>query len=300
MISVSAAAYEEYCPWWPEAQRRGVKLKAAYEDSIMKGQVIRREGFALTNGEDCFLRVRAQGWSMELPNACTFQAAYVFDLDGNGKKDLLLRLYTGAVGARQTTELIAILIDPDGQPHLSRWYSFFGEPMVTDFDGDGRFEFIDSGYGGSKRDKHNYWFFVLYEARDAEWHRVDGRHGEIESPQYTWYTHRGNRKPVQFASGDEPETGNLSTAPEKQGLIAKSIRWRYGHGGPHKIEFSDGSSCELFDGADTILARGTHYQWTAPSEWLLKQGPLDVVTTEDGGNCRINRVVVRVKAAGAK
>ncbi len=300
LISSAAAAYEQYCPWWPEAQRRGVKLKAAYEDVIGKGQVIRRDGFALTNSDDCFLRVRAQQWSMEVPDACTFRAAYVFDFDGNGKKDLLLRLGTGAVGSRPTTELVAILIDSDGQPHFSRWSLFSEGVLVTDFDGDGRYELIDSGYGGSKRDKHHYWFFVLYEARGAEWYRVDGKHGPIESPQYTWYTQRDNRKPVQFARGDEPETGNLSTAPKKQGLVATSIRWRYGNGGPHTIEFSDGSRCELFDGADTILARGSHYQWTKPTEWLLKQGSLDVVMQDETGSCHILRVVVRVKATGAK
>jgi len=299
LCAISVYAYEEYCPWWPEVERRQVRLKLAFEGPIDEGQVIRRDGFAITIN-DCSMRVRGQGWSMELPDACAFRAAYISDFDGNGQKDLLLRLFTGAAGTRPATDLIAILIDASGHPHFSRRYSFFGDPAVVDFDGDGRYEFIDSGYGGSKRDKHHYWYFVLYEARDAEWHRIDGKHGAIESPQYTWFTHRPNRKTVEFDRGDEPRTGNLSTATEKRGLIVKSIRWRYGTYGPHRIEFSDGSGCELFDGADTILARESHYQWTKPSEWLLKQGPLDVTSHEDAGNCYVSRVVVRVKAIGGK
>ncbi len=122
-------------------------------------------------------------------------ALYSGDLDHNGTTDLIYASYTGSVGLAPSMRMLTLLFDGSGRPVPAEMYGYFeidsrGIEDLLDLDGSGHAQLVRQGYDDG------YWITSLYEATDARWQLVHGRHAGREYPMFTRYTYRSNRVPV--------------------------------------------------------------------------------------------------------
>jgi hypothetical protein len=165
---------------------------------------------------------------------------YSADLDNNGTVDLIYAAYTGGNGLAPPMHVLTLLFDKAGRPVPSEMDGYFeidarGLQDLLDLDGDGRAELIRQAYDDG------YWITSAYEARDAHWHRISGRHASRTFPIYTRFTNRANRVPTTPAPGRHPTEDDLSndTTAYSGGLTA--VRWA-------NIQMSEDPQLDLSDG----------------------------------------------------
>jgi hypothetical protein len=182
-----------------------------------------------TEDEDLVLTGKDQGgrvWrvllgAMASSYPCRF---YVADLDRNRIDDAVLVCPTGGNGLAPSRHLLAITFDRQGRPVPFEADGYFEEDErgifdLVDMDRDGRAELIHMKYD------EGYWVTNLYEAGDARWRRVAGRHARRSYPLYTRFTYRPNRRPTRPRRGRNPFAPDLSNAaPALRGRIL-SYRW---------------------------------------------------------------------------
>jgi hypothetical protein len=149
---------------------------------------------------------------------------YTADLDRNRTRDAVFVCPTGGNGLAPSRHLFALTFDSEGRPVPFEAEGYFedgprGVFDLVDTDRDGRAELIHMSYDDG------YWITNLYEAQDARWRRVAGRHGRRSYPLYTRFTHRPNRRPTAPRAGRSPAAPDLSNdAPKLTGRLL-SYRW---------------------------------------------------------------------------
>jgi len=174
---------------------------------------------------------------------------YSVDLDHNGVVDLIYTSYTSRNGLAPSMYVLILMFDTSGRPVPSKMDGYFetdahGLKDLVDLDGDGRAELIRQSFDDG------YWITSLYEARDAHWHRIKGRHASRVFPLYTRFTNRPNRTPTTPAAGRHPYEDDLSNETAMYQGELKAVHW---------------SADEELEGPTLVLSGGTVCRATS---WL--------------------------------
>lgn len=141
------------------------------------------EGQFLITGQDALRRPFSYAWS-----AFAF-TAYVADLDGNGRQDLVLLAPTFGNGLAPTSLLTVLLFDREGRPLPWTVEGYFhadqqGVADLLDLNQDGRAELLYMSYG------NGFWATQLYSAQETHWLEVVGPFLKRKYPLYTRFTYR--------------------------------------------------------------------------------------------------------------
>lgn len=155
-------------------------------------------------------------WGFDTEPHMYYEAVYEGDIDGNGVRDVVIALGTGANGLGPPTHLIFLTFGRDGRPELFEVTGYFDARRtdifdLTDLDGDGRAELLYMVYDDG------YWITELYRPREARWERVAGRFAGFTFPLYTRFTNRPNHTPVRPAPGREPRAPDLIEENRRSG-----------------------------------------------------------------------------------
>jgi hypothetical protein len=170
-------------------------------------------------------------------------ALYSADLDHNGTADLIYASDTGGNGWAPSMHVLILLFDQGGRPVPSEMDGYFeidarGLKDLLDLDGDGRAELIRQAYDDG------YWITSAYEAVDAHWHRIIGRHASRTFPLYTRFTNRANREPTTPAPGRHPTEDDLSNDTVRYSSELAAVRWAdIQMSSNPEIDLSDGTVC---------------------------------------------------------
>jgi len=166
---------------------------------------------------------------------------YSADLDHNGVVDLIYTSYTSGNGWAPSMYVLILMFDKSGRPVPSKMDGYFetdahGLKDLVDLDGDGRAELIRQSFDDG------YWITSLYEARDAHWHHIKGRHASRVFPLYTRFTNRPNHVPVSPAAGRHPTEDDLSNEVAMYTGELRAVHW---------------SADEELEGPTLVLSGGT-------------------------------------------
>ena len=173
-------------------------------------------------------------------------ALYSADLDHNGIVDLIYAAYTGGNGLDPPMHVLTLLFDSSGRPVPSEMDGYFeidshGVKDLVDLDGDGRAELVRQSFDDG------YWITSLYEARDAHWTLIHGRHAARDYPMYTRFTNRSNRVPTNPGPGRHPIEDDLSNAVQPGGAEVRieHLKWANVQQSENPVlQLSDGRRCE--------------------------------------------------------
>ncbi len=170
---------------------------------------------------------------------------YSADLDHNGTTDVIYASFTGGNGLAPPMHLLTLMFDSIGRPVPSEMDGYFetdehGLKDLLDLDGDGRAELLRQSFDDG------YWITSLYEAQEARWHIVHGRHAGKQYPMYSRFTYRANRVSTTPAPGRHPVEDNLSNYFDASGpaLRLENMQWAdVQQSGNPILHFSDGRNC---------------------------------------------------------
>jgi len=151
-----------------------------------------------------------KAWSVHIGTpTCRGLSIYVADLDKNGLQDIVLYTGTCGNGLAPPAHIMTIMFDSQKRP------VFFEADGYSDYDEKGISDIIASDKSGKAELLYmnfddGYWITNLYEAEDARWQRIRGKHGKRTYPLFTSFTHRPNKKPVTPKQGRHPFAPDFS------------------------------------------------------------------------------------------
>ena len=144
---------------------------------------------------------------------------YYVDLNGDGRKDILIYTNPGGNGLSDLMELADFLIaKADGTYSHLAFEAYAGGPEdFIDINGDGRYEMLWVNFysaGGADQPFHSYWVYRVIEIQDDGLRLHDALIPEY--PKIIWFTEKPN---------DQPTT--RLTAVEREALIKESTaKWQ--------------------------------------------------------------------------
>ncbi len=149
---------------------------------------------------------------------------YTADLDKNGIQDGVLLAYTMGNGMAPTRHIDTLTFDDAGRPILFEIEGYFHEVAdgifdVVDLNSDDHAEIIYMNHS------NGYWVTSIYEASNARWKRMNGKHVERSYPLYTRFTNRPNRIAVTPKAGKNPTSDDLSNDTPKFTGQLTSYKW---------------------------------------------------------------------------
>lgn len=149
---------------------------------------------------------------------------YTADVDKNGIQDGVLLAYTMGNGTAPTRHIDTLTFDDAGRPILFEIEGYFHEVAdgifdVVDLNSDGHAEIIYMSHSAG------YWVTSIYEANNARWKRMNGKHAERSYPLYTRFTNRPNRVAVTPKAGKKATSDDLSNDTPKFTGQLTSYKW---------------------------------------------------------------------------
>ena len=143
--------------------------------------------------------------------------------------------------------VLTLMFEANGRPSLSEMDGYFetdarGLKDLLDLDGNGQAELLRQSFDDG------YWITSLYEARDARWQIIRGRHASREYPLYTRFTNRVNRVPTTPLPGRHPIEDDLSSGvdPNAPAMTLERVEWAdVQQSGDPMLRLSNGRECEM-------------------------------------------------------
>jgi hypothetical protein len=167
------------------------------------------------------------------------------DLDRDGTQDLVFIGYTGGNGLAPSSHVLTLMFDDNGRPVPSEFDGYFeadrqGVRELVDLNQDGHAQLIRQSFN------NGYWITSLYEARDAHWFLVHGKHGSRGFPLYTRFTDGANRVATTPLPGRNPREDDLSNSTILSGAPTRIEKLEWADVAQSKnpaIVLGDGRTC---------------------------------------------------------